>query len=220
LPALAGRAILGCPCARRFTAPHLFSIEPPLQPISPFRRLAAFALPFALVSALACYQDKPPAARAAPPAGGDAASLGLRPVPATHDTALREVDSFALTPEVLQRWAAAQRNLNTLNARDPDVVTRMKAGGPPGTFTDMTKRLEGEPAVHHALDQAGISSHDYVLTMIALQQALQGFQVKQAGKLDSARVPPVIMGNIAFVESHLQDVMQAMGVSRSAAPPR
>ena len=56
------------------------------------------------------------------------------------------------------------------------------------------------------------SSDFYVrLTTIALQQAIHGYQLKQTGKLNAMKVPPVVMANIEYISGHLPQLMQAMG---------
>jgi hypothetical protein len=140
-----------------------------------------------------------------------ASGLGLQPLPATHDTALREVDNFALTPEVVQRWTVAKRSLDSITATDPDVVKRLRAGAAPSGIGEMGARLEAEPKLGNALKQAHTDGHTYMLTTIALQQAIHGYQLKQTGRLNTVKVPPVVMANIEYISGHLPQLMQAMG---------
>ncbi len=60
--------------------------------------------------------------------------------------------------------------------------------------------------MHAALQHAGMSGKDFLLTSIALQQAMKGFQLKSMGKLDESKVPPVVKANIVFVGSHMQEL--------------
>ncbi len=179
------------------------------------RRLATFCVLLSIGSALACYGDKPGTTPRGPQTAEGAAGLGLQPLPATHDTALREVDNFALSPEVVQRWAVAKQSLDSITATDPDVVKRLKAQGPPSGIGEMGSRLEAEPKLGNALKQAHMDGHTYMLTTIALQQAIHGYQLKQTGKLNAMKVPPVVMANIEYISGHLPQLMQAMrGPSR------
>ena len=148
------------------------------------RRLATFCVLLSIGSALACYGDKPGTTPRGPQTAEGATGLGLQPLPATHDTALREVDNFALSPEVVQRWAVAKQSLDSITATDPDVVKRLKAQGPPSGIGEMGARLEAEPKLGNALKQAHTDGHTYMLTTIALQQAIHGYQLKQTGKLE------------------------------------
>src|SRR6195952_1588710 len=149
-------------------------------------RLVTFSLALCLGSALACYSDKPGAAPAQQGSQAPAGSgLGLQPLPATHDTALREVDSFALDADVIQRWSMAKHSMDSVTATNPDIVKRLKAQGVPSGIGEMGKRLDGEPQLASALKHANLDGHTYMLTSIALQQALHGFQLKQTGKLST-----------------------------------
>jgi hypothetical protein len=186
------------------------------------RRLATFGALVTAGCALACYQDKPPqASKGSQPASASrsadsGAQLGLQPVPATHDTAIREIDQFQLTSQRLQQWTAAKRGLDALHATNPEIEERMKTQTPPKTVDEAGKRFEAEPQMNAALKQAGMSGKDFLLTSIALQQAMKGFQLKSLGKLDESKVPPVIMGNINFVGSHMPELMGAV----AGGPPR
>ena len=71
--------------------------------------------------------------------------------------------------------------------------------------------------MHAALEHAGISGRDFLLTSIALQQAMKGFQLKAMGKLDTSKVPPVVLENIGFVGAHIKDLM---GTITAGAPRR
>jgi hypothetical protein len=215
----------------RSTVLHL---EHPLQPSSASRRLATFTTLLGAACALACYQEKAPpstsaaaSASAASPAAPSAASpsagsasLGLQPVPATHDTAIREVDNFPLNSEVLQRWAVVKRTMDSLHLVDPDVEKRIRGTTPAKSLADAAARFEAEPATHKALAQSGMSAHDFLLSSVALQQAMRGFQLKQTGKLDQSRVPPVVMANINFIATHMPEMMAIMaGVPQRRPTP-
>ena len=197
---------------------HPLLAEPPLQHSThhPYtRRLACFAILLAAGSALACYQDKPPAAKAADQAGASAsesgsAKLDLQPVPATHDTAIRELDQFRLTQQNFQQWTQAKHALDSLHTANPEVEARMKAGTPPKTVDAAGKSFDNEPHMRAALKPSGMTGKEFLLTTIALQQAMKGYQLKALGKLDQSKVPPAIMSNIDFVGTHMQEIMGSM----------
>ncbi len=71
--------------------------------------------------------------------------------------------------------------------------------------------------MHAALQHAGTNGRDFLLTSIALQQAMKGFQLKAMGKLDASKVPPVVLENISFVGSHFKELM---GTITAGAPRR
>lgn len=192
--------------------------ELPLLQTSSARRLVTVSALLALVGTLACYQDTPaPRANSAKP--GDVAALNLQPLPASHDTAIREIDKFALSSDALQKIAAAKRNVSALYARDPSVDARMRGTTPPRSFDEMVARINAERGMHDALQQAGLTARDYMLSMVALQQAIKGYQLKATGKLDASRVPPVVMANIDFVGSHMPEIMQMMMGPGARTPP-
>jgi hypothetical protein len=206
-----------------------FILEHPLQPSSASRRLSTFATLLVVACALACYQEKAPpkatvtasdaavaAVAAATPTGS--ASLGLQPVPATHDTAIREVDSFQLTPEVLKRWAVVKHAMDSIHLVDPDVEKRIRGTTPAKSLSDAAARFDAEPVTHKALVESGMSAHDFLLSSVALQQAMRGFQLKQTGKLDQSRVPPVVLGNINFIGTHMPEMMQIMAGTPQPRP--
>ena len=179
------------------------------------RRLACFAILLAAGSALACYQDKPATAKTTAQASASApesgsAKLDLQPVPATHDTAIREIDQFRLTQQGFQQWAQAKHAIDSLHQTNPEVEARMKAATPPKSVDEAGKRFDDEPKMRDALKQSGLSGKNFLLTSIALQQAMKGYQLKSLGKLDQSKVPPAVMGNIDFVGSHMAQIMSSM----------
>ena len=138
-------------------------------------------------------------------------------MPATHDTAIREIDTFRLTSEKLQRWMAAKHALDSLHSTHPEVEAHIREGGRPKNVDEAGKRFDDEPSMHAALEHAGTSGRDFLLTSIALQQAMKGFQLKAMGKLDASKVPPVVLENIGFVGAHIKDLM---GTITAGAPRR
>ena len=195
--------------------------ELPLQHSFAARRLTTFGALVTVSCALACYQDKPPQSaggtRTASASSSDSgAQLGLQPIPATHDTAIREIDTFRLTTERLQHWTAAKHALDSLHASHPEVEARIQAGGRPKSVDEAGKRFDADPAMHAVLQQVGTTGKDFLLTSIALQQAMKGYQLKAMGKLDSSKVPPIILENIGFVGAHITELMAAI----TAGAPR
>lgn len=209
-------AILGSIAA---VAAHSFLTERPLLQTSSVRRLASFGALLALGGTLACYQETPaPRAQSGQSAG--VASLGLQPLPASHDTAIREIDRFELTTEALQRLAAAKRNVSALYARDPGIDARMRGTAAPKNLDEMAARIDADPGMRDAMKQAGLTARGYMVSMVALQQAVKGFQLKTTGKLDTSKVPPTVMANINFVATHMPEIMQMMMASGPRAPAR
>jgi hypothetical protein len=92
-------------------------------------------------------------------AGGDA--------PAGEVAAL----DYEVTPDRYQRWVAAQRALDaTPNLPPPPKIDPMQLSEP--EIRRAVDYLESDPRARAALARAGISARDYVLTTVALDQAL------------------------------------------------
>jgi hypothetical protein len=168
----------------------------------------------ALGGTIACYQEKAPT-------HADTGSYGLTRDSSAHDSTSREIEAFQLTTDGLKRLAAAKRNVSALYARDSGVDARMRGGVAPKNLDEMTERINSEPGMRSALEQAGLSARDYMLTMVALEGAVKGYQLKVSGRLDSSRVPPPVMANINFVGAHMPEVMQVvMASGQRKAPTR
>lgn len=177
--------------------------------------------PLLLLAGLACSRthDAAPAARtAAPPPGDGGAIAGLTPM--APDTALAQLRQYRLSMDALQRWARAQRGLNDLTRRDSTVLRSLAQGGRPASIDQMIARFDHIPSIHDTLHGAGISAHDYVLTMIALQQGMQGYVAKQTKQLRGP-VTGALADNIAFVEQNIGTIQSMLaGMQPGAAPGR
>jgi hypothetical protein len=194
-----------------------FIAELPLLHTSIVRHLAACATLLVFGGTLACYQERAPS-HADSARAGTVGSLGLVRDSSARDSASREIDDYRLTSDALQRLAAAKRNVSALYARDPSVDGRMRGTSAPKTLDEMTARINSEPGMKAALQQAGLSARDYMISMVALQGAIKGYQLKTTGKLDTTRIPPTVMANIDFVGTHMSDVMQTIMASGTRKP--
>ncbi|MEO7039920.1 MAG: hypothetical protein ABI446_11235 [Gemmatimonadaceae bacterium] len=181
-------------------------------------RLTVVSLLLCLGSVVACYSDKPGTVPGKSAQAPGTSGLELQPIPATHDTALREVDNFALNQDVIDRWSVAKRGMDSTTLANPDIVKRLRAEGPPSGIGEMGKRIDDEPKLASVMKSAHIDGHTFMLTTIALQQAIHGFQLKQTGKLAKLQVPPVIMQNIDYVSGHMPQIMSAMHASQKNPP--
>lgn len=191
-------------------------IELPLLHTSIVRHFAACATLLVLGGALGCYQERPPSHADTTRAGSG--SYGLRHDSTARDSATREIDDYQLTTDALQRLAAAKRNVSALYARDPSVDGRMRGPSAPKTLDEMAERINSEPGMRSALQQAGLSAREYMISMVALQGAIKGYQLKTSGKLDTSRVPPAVLANIDFVGAHMPEVMQTITASGTRKP--
>ena len=78
---------------------------------------------------------------------------------------------YEVTPERYQRWVAAQQALDaTPNLAPPPKIDPLRLDEP--EIRRAVEYLESDPRARAALARAGISARDYVLTTVALDQAL------------------------------------------------
>ena len=92
-------------------------------------------------------------------AGGDAATGEVAAI------------DYEVTPDRYQRWVSAQQALDaTPNLPAPPKIDPLRLGEP--EIRRAVEYLEGDPRARAALARAGISARDYVMTTVALDQAL------------------------------------------------
>lgn len=183
--------------------------------VTDLSRVSAAALTLIVASVLAaCTKDKPaaPATSAPPPAAPSAAPgapssdpIGLVPLP--EDKAKTELDTYRITVVQIQQWGKAQSAINVVMKEHPDVEEQMKRT-PPHTLDAMITLLDSQPRIHGALKQSGMTAHDFVLTMIATNEAVQGYQRKLTTKSLPPGLPPALAANIGVVEQNLPAINQ------------
>ena len=114
---------------------------------------------------------------------------------------------YVITEERYQRWVAAQRVLDTLPnlppppGLDPDRVTE-------ADIARAAAYLERDPRIQAAFRRAGLDAREYVMTTIALDQALV-----MTSRPAKSRVRGVPRGNIDLVAERRQDIE---GLQRTA----
>jgi hypothetical protein len=104
---------------------------------------------------------------------GPTACGGGRDRAASSDTALGEVSAlnYEVTQDRYQRWVAAQQALDAIPGLPaPPKIDPLRLGEP--DIRRAVEYLEGDERIRAALARAGISARDYVLTTVALDQAL------------------------------------------------
>jgi hypothetical protein len=190
----------------------------------PARSRAAFVLAFLI--AAACSGDRKPAAPpAAPPAATPAAapaaepgtaapapSLGLVPLPPLpEDTALALLNEYRLSLAKLQQWSTAQMELNQVTKKYPDMLPKMQARPKPKTLDEMIAMIGNEPRIRSALAKSGTNARDYVLTMTAMRNAMEGYGRMSQGNPLPPNLPPAVAENIVFVQKNLPAIQQILG---------
>ena len=112
-------------------------------------------------------RESPAAALAVEQATNDAVSAG---------ESARAIAAYRLTTERVERWFAAQEELDALVASDPGIETRLRSArawrGGEAALGEAAARLEREPDVRAAIEGVGLTTRDFVMTALALHQAL------------------------------------------------
>ncbi len=135
----------------------------------------------AVLAALACdgkdTTDAPVVLRTDSMAGP---MIGVDPMIADPRT-LRGVD-YSLTPDRYRGWTRAQRDLDAL----PVAVSteRLRVRGTSDADVDrFVTRLQADPAARSAIERSGLTVRDYVLTTLALAQAMDATDGRPANRL-------------------------------------
>jgi hypothetical protein len=116
---------------------------------------------------------------------------GERGGTAGGDAATGEVAAldYEVTPDRYQRWVAAQRALDaTPNLPAPPKIDPMRFGE--ADIRRAVEYLESDPRARAALARAGISARDYVMTTVALDQALVAAAASQPPSAAASATTP------------------------------
>jgi hypothetical protein len=189
------------------------------------RRLAFLALAI-LASSGACSKEKTaPAASAAaasPGAASAAASsaVPLELVPLPPDTAAAELKEYRLTIPKLEKWAKTTSALNALTAAHPDVIVNMQRDTRIKTLDQLIATFGAEPLLRPALKESNTSAHEYLLTMMSMQSAWQGYMRSAGGTPLPNDLPPALVENIAFLRANMPMVQHILGTIKNNPPPR
>ena len=190
------------------------------------RRSTLLALVIVLVGG-ACARDKAaPAASTATGATASASASSAVPldlVPLPPDTAAGELRQFRLTIPVLERWAKTQTALNTVAAAHPEVLLNLQRNTQIKTVDQMIAVFAKQPQIRGALDATHMSAHEYLITMITMQTAWEGYAKSAGGTPLPADLPPALVENIAFLRANMPAVQHVLGTIRNnprpATPP-
>ena len=162
----------------------------------------------------ACAREKAPAApptaaATATPSTAAAAPDPIGLVPLPEDKAAGELKRYQLSMAGLRAWGTAQGAVNVATAAHPEVLQSMKLT-PPRTLDEMIGMMNAQPVIRDALKRSNLSAHDYVLTMLAMNQAIEGFQRKNAGTSLPPDLPPALLQNIDLVGKNLPEIEQLL----------
>lgn len=165
----------------------------------------------------ACAKEKAtPAASALAVSAATAAPIDLVPLP--MDTAAVELKQLRLTMPALEKWAKTQSVLNAVTSAHPEVLLNLQRNTQIKTVDQMITMFGKQPQLRAALDETHMSAHDYLLTMIAMQTAWEGYSKSAGGTPLPADLPPALVENIAFLRTNMPAVQHVLGTIKNAGP--
>ena len=179
----------------------------------PMRRIAAL-LAFT-ASLVACTKSDNSPSASAPSSSTTAAattSNAASPSAATSFIDDATLHDFRLSDEKIDHTIRANDNLSALMTAHPELEKQMESMGEkaddPKTLNEFVERIDGVPPVCQAIASAGISTRDWVLTLMTAMSAEMTYQYQKSGitqKLASTVSPE----NVSYVAGHRAQ-MQAL----------
>lgn len=134
------------------------------------RSTAAALCVLALAAFAPCSDEGKSAVRAT---DSDSAALAAAAATGTlvpNDGSVRAVD-YMLTSDRYRNWTRAQRDLDALPVQTAS--NRLRVSSASDTDVErLVQQLESDPAARRAIEPSGLSVRDYVLTTLALAQAM------------------------------------------------
>ncbi|NNF58908.1 MAG: hypothetical protein HKN04_11785 [Rhodothermaceae bacterium] len=179
-----------------------------------FTRLSALVLLVAILSG--CGGEAPADA----PATDDPVSVSGDPASTTTDTpafpetseALEaNLTTYRLDMDKLERWERAVEHLQQLSDAHPELEdTWRNRDADSASFDELIALIEDEPLARQALDDAGTSPREYVLTTLALVHAMTARAAEDLGEFAQGIVVPeeVNPENVTFVREHDTEIQR------------
>jgi hypothetical protein len=127
----------------------------------------------AFVSLTACNKDNSAASNSAAAAAAEA------PAPAaSSDNELKDITKYRLSMDKIDKYIAAQRNI-ALKAKNlsPAEKAAMEARNDNGdanadaSLDDMQKKIDSEPLMKSAIQDAGLSTREFVMITMSMMQS-------------------------------------------------
>lgn len=133
--------------------------------------------------------------------------LGSQATSGADQRSLRELAAFRLSMGKLSKAAQANKTLEKLSEDDPALkrLTQFDKQKGPQSIDDVVARIGDHPRARAAVEGAGLSARDYVLTMYCFEQSTQAlFQKESTG---GKNYPPgASKENVGFVRNHLKEI--------------
>ena len=142
-------------------------------------------------------------------AAGVAAGLGAGPARAQSKDD-RELLSYVLTMDKVQRLSNAAKGLHELEKRHPEMASE-HAGNQ--SIDAMVRNLQRYPDAVAVLNRNGIPPREYAVGFLTLIQSTMAVGLKRAGTFPS--YPPELAAmvsktNLAFVEQHYAEIKKLL----------
>lgn len=94
----------------------------------------------------------------------------------------QRIASYRLSMDGVEKWAQAINNLQSIDENDPELQRwKERADATSGNLRDLEEGLEASPKIRRAIERAGISAEDFVLTQYALLQAAMVTGLQKGG---------------------------------------
>lgn len=185
--------------------------------MSRFQQLIALAV---IVGATACG-GRDASADAAPSGGAPAAVVEHASSSSTplDDAA---VQNFRLSSELVSRATRANDNIAAVLAANPALEQQLKTESDhddgSGSLAEMVSRIESKPPLAHAIGSAGITTRDWMLTMLSAMSAGFAYAAsQQRGRQGGAtsQLSAAARENLRFYGAHEAE-MRRFGQSLKA----
>ena len=178
----------------------------------PGRRAAARLLGATLLAAVAACDRGEAAPYAGDPEGRVVTAGATADELVSSGATARRIAEVQLTAGLVERWFTAQERLDALAAGDADIRRLLddRDGAARGrsAIAAATRHLERDDRVRDAIEGAGLSTEEFVLTALALHQALLA---------TSPGAPPELR---TLAERNMRFVDQHAGLLERLAAPR
>jgi hypothetical protein len=131
-----------------------------------------------------------------------------------HDADLRELEEYRLSMEDVNRWMQANRNLAQLSEKlereHPEMMddTEESNGSGTGSFDDYEASIDRVPGARDAIEESGLSVHEFAVVGWALIQAgMAQYAVEQgADPKELAAKAHINPENLTFAREHQAEI--------------
>jgi hypothetical protein len=138
-----------------------------------------------------------------------------------HDADLRELEEYRLSMEDVNRWMQANRNLVKLSEKlereHPEMAEQTEAveGSGMGSFDDYETSIDRVPGARDAIEESGLSVHEFAVVGWALIQAgMAEYAVEQGtDPKELAAKAHINPDNLTFAREHKAELATLQGGS-------